>query len=213
MLHVQAHSFHGAGPMDMLTTFRSFYTSPPSLPAYLRDTPHDMQKTQTQSRKGVKDTKWFKQFAVLKRKLGVDVVNALLVRLNSLNIARHLNGREKATLAIAAQQLAVRGVDVFQTTAIVQIDMSLTFTTYRADISLCPCVVPKGKYVLTGIDEWRVLSAADHLLLQGVGLQDQSKYMIVDQLGVTTAKDGAGNAFSSSLCSAALFTLLAHWRR
>jgi site-specific DNA-cytosine methylase len=213
MMYVVKDEVRGSGA-DIKRTFLLFRGPPGPLPLYLVGSARPAGVARRSGHKTAKpNSRWPVQLGMLKAKLGNKVVNSNLAMLRRLPLSKSLSNRQLAVVAVAIQQLLLKGVNCKEVPVIIQVNQSLTRQSFRANAKHSPCVCPNGKYVVTGSEMWRLLSDSEHLMLQGIGLREQMRYNILAALGSSISRDCAGNAFTSSMCAAAFFTLLTHWNR
>ncbi|CAL1127973.1 unnamed protein product [Cladocopium goreaui] len=150
-------------------------------------------------------TKWMGQFEQLSSCLD----QARLQRKISEVVTRKLplTSRELHVVALAAYQLEGRGVDLEKNTVVIQVDQNFG-RSHRADARVAPCIIPKGKYVVTG-SHWRLLGTREKCFLQGVGPAEIEGYGMEKCLSPVQLSDMAGNAFTAQICLAAFLTALA----
>ncbi|CAJ1368850.1 unnamed protein product, partial [Effrenium voratum] len=93
---------------------------------------------------------------------------------------------------------------------VIQVDQSFDRQTWhRKNEQLTPCLIPKGKYVVTA--RWSLLGAKEKMMLQGVGPEEYMRYQM-NTLSDSQLADFCGNAFSAPVCLAALMGTIAAWK-
>ena len=126
-----------------------------------------------------------------------------------------LTDREVAILTIACVQMSnEKGVDPMNSLSVIQVEAGnkgmrmmafliglfskdqnfnrQTFPKKHAGQRTC-CLIPKGRYVVTGPGQWRMLTAKEMGMLQGLGSEDWYRFGM-DKLSPTLAQSFLGNA-------------------
>ena len=83
------------------------------------------------------------------------------------HIVRGTSDRERAVLTAPLAELESKGLNPWENIFVVQVDQNFKRCNYlRSNPSLCPCLLPNGKYILTS--RWRFVSGkAASFLLSG----------------------------------------------
>ena len=150
-------------------------------------------------------TKWVGQFEHLCSNLDQARLSKKLSEVTARQLP--LTARELHVVAFAAYQLEGRKVDLEKRQVVIQVDQNFG-RSHRADARIAPCIIPKGKYVVTGA-QWRLLGTREKCFLQGVGPAEIDAYQMEKRLSKRELSDMAGNAFTAQICLAALLTSLA----
>ncbi|CAE7238944.1 unnamed protein product [Symbiodinium sp. CCMP2592] len=87
------------------------------------------------------------------------------------------------------------GRDPFAETLLVQVDQAFNRQIFcRANPTVVPCLLPKGKYIVTG--RWTVLSGQEKMALQGISPSEMETYSFTE-LSDWKQSDLAGNAWAA----------------
>ncbi|CAK9085947.1 Uncharacterized protein SCF082_LOCUS40690 [Durusdinium trenchii] len=198
---------------DPLNLFNMLACRPPSM-KYILDKEllpsDDFARSSYKSRKSGKSggEKWKDGFKEMQKKLG----KAAVMRNYNLlkELVMPLTLREVSILAVAVTMLQSSGINPFETEVIVQVDQNYERNTYhRSNPLVSPCIIPHGKYAVTG--QWRLLSGQEKLLLQGLGTEDILRYGL-NKLTDANQSDLAGNSFTVSICAAAILATISSWQ-
>jgi hypothetical protein len=112
------------------------------------------------------DLLWHDDYNKSVSQLGGSNVASNLKKLMDTELPHLLLDRELKVLAVAVTHLQTLGYDPFATIFVVQIDQNFMRGYIRSNPSLCPCITPKGRYILTS--KWRQLCAeASNNFLKG----------------------------------------------
>ncbi|CAK9041970.1 unnamed protein product [Durusdinium trenchii] len=180
---------------DPLNLFNMLACRPPSM-KYILDKEllpsDDFARSSYKSRKSGKSggEKWKDGFKEMQKQLG----KAAVMRNYNLlkELVMPLTLREVSILAVAVTMLQSSGINPFETEVIVQVDQNYERNTYhRSNPLVSPCIIPHGKYAVTG--QWRLLSGQEKLLLQGLGTEDILRYGL-NKLTDANQSDLAGNS-------------------
>ncbi|CAE7498752.1 unnamed protein product [Symbiodinium sp. CCMP2592] len=152
--------------------------------------------------------KWSRQFADLAKRLGEEQLEFKVREVLSMDLPLTL--REIHVVALAAYELQARNVDVWKEPVVIQVDQGFGRSWHRSDHRIAPCVIPKGKYIVTG-PTWRLMDKQEKCFLQGVGPEEISAYRMEELLTETQLNDMVGNAFTAQICLAALLSFLVCW--
>ncbi|CAK9095343.1 unnamed protein product [Durusdinium trenchii] len=203
-LYVKATQFRQFGP-DPRSLFLKL-TCPPTPIDKVVDPALAIERPSTQ--RAASGKKWEEDFITMQKKYGKVAVKTNLKALQKKGLP--LTARELSIAAVAVTILQQRGMDPFAHTMIIQVDQNYERNTFcSSNPWLCPCLIPNGKYIISS--QWRLLSGQEKLKLQGLGLDDITKY----KLHLLTDKqqsDLAGNSFTSGVCTAAILTILCCWQ-
>ncbi|CAK9027608.1 Uncharacterized protein SCF082_LOCUS17998 [Durusdinium trenchii] len=212
-LYVKATQFRQFGP-DPRSLFLKL-TCPPTPIDKVVDPALAIERPSTQ--RAASGKKWEEDFITMQKKLWEGInqkqKHNVAVKTNLKALQKKglpLTARELSIAAVAVTILQQRGMDPFAHTMIIQVDQNYERNTFcSSNPWLCPCLIPNGKYIISS--QWRLLSGQEKLKLQGLGLDDITKY----KLHLLTDKqqsDLAGNSFTSGVCTAAILTILCCWQ-
>jgi site-specific DNA-cytosine methylase len=140
-------------PMDR--TFKQFECQ--SLPLTSALSGGNVVPTCRRPRKGGNWQNTYKEFC---NKLGESKVHANLEKLGKFaTLQKGASPRELKVLAVALTDMEARQYKPWDDVLVVQLDQDFGRNWCRTDPHHCPCVVPKGKYVLTHL--WKFLGGQD----------------------------------------------------
>eukprot|EP00930_Biecheleria_cincta_P080184 TRINITY_DN6829_c0_g1_i1.p1 TRINITY_DN6829_c0_g1~~TRINITY_DN6829_c0_g1_i1.p1 ORF type:complete len:555 (+),score=48.01 TRINITY_DN6829_c0_g1_i1:91-1755(+) len=196
---------------DLAQTFFSFECRPLPLSQFLCDDTGIEADSRHSGPKPSRGTVWKKQLAMAESKFGQAAVQQNLNRLKCLGtLASVCTERELSVCAVAITDLLSRDYDPYNNLLIIQVDQDVNRSTFiKTDPTLCPCILPNGKYVVS--KRWSLLTGTEKLRLQGLSLDE------IYDLGLSKYSDGeksdyAGNMFSGPVLLAAMLTVVAHWK-
>ena len=105
-----------------------------------------------------------------------------------------LTDRERTVVALAMVTLQDKGVDALKETTVIQVDQSFgRHPVSSSPLKASACVIPNGKYVVTGKPQFRLLTAKEMMSLQGFGPEDLYRLQF-DKLPPKLLQSMAGNA-------------------
>ncbi|CAE7255488.1 unnamed protein product [Symbiodinium natans] len=195
------------GEVALSNLFLSFRCEALSLPKLLAEIP-GFRKAPAPSEKVGKSAKWMQQFAEIAKRLGQEQLDLKVQEVLSMDLP--LTSREVHVVAIAVHELQARGVDLRKEPVVIQVDQGFGRSWHRSDHRIAPCIIPKGKYLLTG-PTWRLMDKQEKCFLQGVGPQEIRAYRMEELLSENQLNDMAGNAFTAQICMAAYLSFLVCW--
>lgn len=170
--------------------------------------PRRLPSEKVQKPRGEGGAKWSRQFAELAKRLGEEQLDFKVREVLSMDLPLTL--REIHVVALAAYEFQARNVDVWKEPVVIQVDQGFGRSWHRSDHRIAPCVIPKGKYIVTG-PTWRLMDKQEKCFLQGVGPEEISAYRMEQLLTETQLNDMAGNAFTAQICLAAFLSFLVCW--
>ena len=94
---------------------------------------------------------------------------------------------------------------------VIQVDQNPERSKYHraTNVHLAPCITPLGKYLIMPDKRW--MSSAERGKLQGFSVAHQQQFFA--NAPVSLRNDLFGNAFSTTVSSAAILSLLVAWDR
>lgn len=156
--------------------------------------------------------KWVGAFEEIKKQYGEDRVRGCQQKLTELGLPLILVEREVAVMVTAILQMEEAGRDVWTgENFFIQVDQNFQLNLWnRSNHSVCPCLIPRGKYVVCGPGAWRILTGQEKASLQGVSPSDLARYKM-NELSDNQLSDLCGNSFTVPMCMASLASVLASW--
>ena len=118
------------------------------------------------------------------------IVKAMKIRLTE---------REQSVVALAMAVLQDKGLDAMKQQICIQVDQSFSRRPVSGQPLLATnCMIPNGKYVVSGSSCFRLLTAMEMCALQGIGPEDCYR-LGLDKLPSKTLQSMAGNASSDGI--------------
>ncbi|CAE7836498.1 unnamed protein product [Symbiodinium sp. CCMP2592] len=125
--------------------------------------------------------KWVAAFEEIKKNYGQDRVRKCQQKLTELGLPSILVEREVAVMVLAILQMEDAGYEVWNPPDppgffFIQVDQSFDRHLWNRSRGICPCLIPRGKYVVCGPGAWRILTAEEKASMQGVSRADLARY-------------------------------------